>query len=676
MWRSVSQTVLNRSGTAVEGEASSGRQSIVRRLWRSFALLLAILVVSGVVSVYLLLEIVGIVRQILQVEDPLERAALEMEINAHEATEALFNFVNDPLQQYVDRFRDSNDDFRVFAEEFTGLLAGGDDAELGQDVLEIQRSYEALGERIMNTTIDRMAALETLKTWIEHIDELIDESLQRGLDTTSPDYAVKLHAALDMEINIDEAFGALESYAHRAEPILLSELEDAAADFRNFLAMYRATTLTPSERSVLGQVDGNFEKALTVGGQVVSLTDELRSSLEEYRAHLGRFDALMDEEVQIAVRERKASAHWNTERASWIALVTIVTMAIFVLAIAGMTTWITTQRMVRSFLALASGLDAYAQGDMEHRIGLVSNDELGKLGAAFNHMVELRRQATDALDEKNRVLSELSSKLSKYLSPQVYESIFRGEKDVVISTTRKKLTVLFADLKDFTETTDDLEPEELAWLLNDYLTEMSHIALACGATIDKYVGDAILLFFGDPTTLGVREDAVACVRMAIEMQRRMVDLRARWQDLGIERPLHMRIGINTGYCNVGNFGSEERMDYTIIGGEVNLAARLEVAAPVDGIMVAHETFSLIKDTIEAEEQRPIEVKGFTRPVRTYLVRGIAESEPGEEAFLRSDQDGVRVHIDLRRLDPRNRMETAERLEAYAKRLREIRDGEA
>ena len=180
----------------------------------------------------------------------------------------------------------------------------------------------------------------------------------------------------------------------------------------------------------------------------------------------------------------------------------------------------------------------------------------------------------------------LSTKLSKYLSPQVYSSIFTGQRSVEIASNRKKLTVFFSDIVDFTATTDDLESEELTALLNRYLTEMSKIALEHGATIDKYIGDAILLFFGDPETKGIKEDAIACVSMAIAMQRRMRELQSEWRDAGLEKPFQLRIGISTGYCTVGNFGSDDRMDYTIIGNEVNLASRLQSHAEPGGILSA------------------------------------------------------------------------------------------
>ena len=117
--------------------------------------------------------------------------------------------------------------------------------------------------------------------------------------------------------------------------------------------------------------------------------------------------------------------------------------------------------------------------------------------------------------ELSNTLQELAEKLSKYLSPQIYQSIFSGETDVTVSTNRKKLTVFFSHIKDFTATTEDLQPEDLTFILNDYFTAMSAIVREHGGTLDKFIGDAIVVFFGDPFTKGVKEDASACVRMAI-----------------------------------------------------------------------------------------------------------------------------------------------------------------
>ena len=171
----------------------------------------------------------------------------------------------------------------------------------------------------------------------------------------------------------------------------------------------------------------------------------------------------------------------------------------------------------------------------------------------LNAMGQEQRRANEIIAQKNRELEALSTKLSKYLSPQVYHSIFTGAQKVEIASNRKKLTIFFSDVVNFTETTDKLESEDLTNLLNRYLTEMTNIALELGATVDKYIGDAIMVFFGDPESKGVKEDARACVGMAIAMLRRMREIQAEWQELGAEQPFHLRIGINTGYCHGRQF---------------------------------------------------------------------------------------------------------------------------
>jgi class 3 adenylate cyclase len=284
----------------------------------------------------------------------------------------------------------------------------------------------------------------------------------------------------------------------------------------------------------------------------------------------------------------------------------------------------------------------------------------------LNEMTQEQRRANDIIAQKNKELEALSKKLSKYLSPQIYHSIFTGAQNVEIASKRKKLTVFFSDIANFTATTDNLESEDLTHLLNRYLTEMSRLALEFGATIDKYIGDAMLAFFGDPESKGVKEDARACVRMAIAMQRRMRELQTEWRELGAERPFRLRIGINTGYCTVGNFGSQDRMDYTIIGSVVNLAARLQSYADLDGILLGHETYSLVKDSMSVEEQEPVILKGFAEPARCYRVLGVYDALAEEGTVIREEGDGFKVLLDLQKHD---RAEIIAALESIITRLK-------
>ena len=234
-----------------------------------------------------------------------------------------------------------------------------------------------------------------------------------------------------------------------------------------------------------------------------------------------------------------------------------------------------------------------------------------------------KKVAEDAKAEamtKSQQLEAVSGQLAKYLSPQIYESIFSGKQNVEIKSYRKKLTVFFSDIINFTNISETLESEELTALLNFYLNEMSQIALSFGGTIDKYIGDAVMIFFGDPETLGIEEDAHRCVSMAIAMQKRMVELQGYWgKQFGLKQDLQIRIGINTGYCTVGNFGSEDRLDYTVVGGAVNLASRLEGAAPASSILISEETFLQVQQHFDFKEATELELKGVGRKVKSYEV---------------------------------------------------------
>ena len=279
--------------------------------------------------------------------------------------------------------------------------------------------------------------------------------------------------------------------------------------------------------------------------------------------------------------------------------------------------------------------------------------------AGFTFIALQRRQAriigamNSELETANEFLASMSMKISRYLSPQIYKSIFSGQKDVTIHTERKRLTIFFSDIKDFTATTERLQPEQITQLLNEYFTEMSKIALAHGGTIDKFVGDAMLIFFGDPETKGDAEDARACLRMAIEMQDRIAGLNAKWRNAGIEHPFRVRMGINSGYCNVGNFGSDDRMDYTIIGAEANLAARLQSIAEPGHIVISYETYALARDIVVAQELQPITMKGISREVVPYAVKGILRKS-GEAIRVFSEHiTGLDFYLNASMIDATN-----------------------
>jgi class 3 adenylate cyclase len=203
-------------------------------------------------------------------------------------------------------------------------------------------------------------------------------------------------------------------------------------------------------------------------------------------------------------------------------------------------------------------------------------------------------------------LSTLARQLARYLSPQVHEMIFSGEREVRRETRRRPLTVFFSDIVGFTTRTEAMGDAELATWLNDYLDEMAQVAQRHGGTLDKFIGDAVMVFFGDPGTAGVEEDARRCVRMACDML-----AAAR------RRKTKIRIGIHSGECVVGNFGSEEQVNYTIIGTVVNVAARLQAASLPGQILMTEATRDLLGPSVPCQPNGSVSLRGITHPLTTF-----------------------------------------------------------
>lgn len=274
-------------------------------------------------------------------------------------------------------------------------------------------------------------------------------------------------------------------------------------------------------------------------------------------------------------------------------------------------------------------------------------DELGELARTFTRMageVQTRTQTLDRLvAERTNELQNVANRLAKYLSPQIYNSIFSAKSEATAGAlARKNLTIFFSDIAGFTDISDGMEPERLAFFINTYLSEMSKIAIEHGGTIDKFIGDAILVFFGDPETAGDRNDALRCARMALRMRERMLELDKVWQENGISKPLRSRMGITTGYCTVGNFGSEHRIEYTVLGSAVNLAARLETRAEAGTILIADSTWLLIRDAADATPMGEITPKGFARPVACYRLDGLRAADASGVVTLAGRHVTVKV----------------------------------
>tara|TARA_A200000159_G_scaffold150418_1_gene159760 strand:+ start:946 stop:1869 length:924 start_codon:yes stop_codon:yes gene_type:complete len=261
--------------------------------------------------------------------------------------------------------------------------------------------------------------------------------------------------------------------------------------------------------------------------------------------------------------------------------------------------------------------------------------------------VELERQkgivqaAKEEAEKQQQLLQKASDRLSKYLSPQICEQIF-SDVEFDTGTGRKKLTIFFSDIVNFTSITESMEAEELSGFLNFYLTNMCEIALKYGGTIDKFIGDSVMIFFGDPQSKGPEQDALACCNMGLEMLAFVEKNEELFKEqFNFPEKLEIRIGVHSGVCSVGNFGSDQRLDYTVIGRAVNVAARLEQAAPKNSMLFSNSTKSLLADTFQVSDSIEVKAKGIDRPIIGYILT----NQISKRSLVTVKEEGISLKFD-------------------------------
>ena len=238
---------------------------------------------------------------------------------------------------------------------------------------------------------------------------------------------------------------------------------------------------------------------------------------------------------------------------------------------------------------------------------------------------------------EGRQRRQIKQMFSRYMSDLLIQDLLKNPDKLRLGGEKRVLTVFFSDLAGFTSLSEKLSPEEVVALLNRYLTAMTDIILRSGGLIDKYEGDAIMAFWGAPV---LQEDhAIRACLAALDNQARLGELRQEFLQAGLP-PIHARIGINTGEMIIGNMGSSQRFDFTVIGDSVNLASRLEGAGKEYGvrILISEDTYAQAADRIEVRELDLLRVKGKDKPVRIYELlarRGqLPETlQKGRELFL-------------------------------------------
>jgi class 3 adenylate cyclase len=222
---------------------------------------------------------------------------------------------------------------------------------------------------------------------------------------------------------------------------------------------------------------------------------------------------------------------------------------------------------------------------------------------------------------KEQVLElESIGQLERFLSPQVAELILSGSGEGLLETQRREITVVFLDLRGFTSFAQQSEPEEVMGVLHDYHDEMGRLIMTHNGTIEHFAGDGIMVVFNAPVKMD--NPSEEAVRMALAMRESIGELKEGWRKQGYE--LDCGFGIAKGYATIGMIGFEGRRDYSAIGTVTNLASRLCDEAGGGQIIICRKTLSSVEGIVEADPLEPLQLKGISKPVPAFSVKGLKE----------------------------------------------------
>lgn len=359
---------------------------------------------------------------------------------------------------------------------------------------------------------------------------------------------------------------------------------------------------------------GDYDGALDVH---ITAEHEISHELED---ELNRLIGSLEEPIGVASAELK-----SLHRFLLVAVVIFSGVSLLIaLGLGAALSWSVIRPVRKVDLALAR----IADGDFAQQIDVPNRDEFGRLTTNLNRTSgQLAKLYTD-LEELNQNLEKTveeqlgqlrrAEQLRRYLSPQVADAVLSGGESVALTSTRRNLSILVATIRGFTAMAEAMEPEEVIDGLNQHFAVMTDVVFRHGGTLDKYIGDGMLAFFGDP--IPFEDHAERALVTALEIRQRLRGLRTRWS-IDQEGGLNMGIGVSTGYVTVGNIGSDTRTEYTVIGNHVNLASHLAQIAGPDQILVSERTLtgSAIRERVDATSLEPIQVEGFRHPVKIFEV---------------------------------------------------------
>lgn len=460
----------------------------------------------------------------------------------------------------------------------------------------------------MNQQVDRLIALETQTDLARQaIYSVTAQSHYRAmaLITEVDSWNDKIATA---KANFTNDLSAIETLDAAIDPQFVERLRAIDARFaaagEQVLDLYEA---------------GDLEQALNVH---ISAEHEISHELE---AELNALITDSARRVEVELESFQNDRQFLTITVAAFSAASLLTA----LAFGAVLSW----SLIRPVRKIDTALALIADGHFDQMVDVPNRDEFGRLtvnlnrtssrlATLYSELTSLNQNLEKTIEEQLSQLQRTES-LRRYVSPQVADAIVSEGSRVTLIPTRRNLSILVSDIRGFTEMSERMEPEELVDALNQYFSAMTEVVFSHGGTIDKYLGDGILAFFGDP--IPFEDHAERAVAAAFGMRDVLDQLRSKWM-LQYEEELTVGIGISTGYVTVGNIGAENRIEYTVIGNHVNVASRLAAGATPGQILVTDRTMAAVRDQVIGTPLETMTLKGVQRPLRIFEIDQLV-SEP-------------------------------------------------
>ena len=379
------------------------KQTITGKLWWSFGLLIFVLALTTLIYYWQSQRINSDVVQVTEVQEPLQRAALEMQLSAGNTAWAVSEYIRNRDPADVERVRDSEVSFEKAVAEFDELTQASEVEHLSQEMTKLYKKLKGSTYEIMALVDQQYTASLLFQEDLKGIDDLINGALQSTIDESPPDAIKKLEAALNMQNNLDEISISIESYMIEPDPRLLQEVLDAQADFNQFATTYRATNLSAYEDSWLDSIENQFEEITNDSAEIFAITDNLHKFLGQFEQSLGEIDAYLNDQVQPFVYTQAVEAFESVQASTSSATKALIILSIIGALIGAIAVLVLSRKIANPIRGLADGAKMVASGKFEYRFNIDAGGEFGQLAFSLNQMLNNLRRSREMLGESEEM---------------------------------------------------------------------------------------------------------------------------------------------------------------------------------------------------------------------------------------------------------------------------------